>query len=206
MTTLEGARTALQARDPFTRSSTGHAALALGAARRTLLIGTWSTWLGAQPTAARMLTFDFAWFIAETTVMPIVAGLVATVRAIQEVATALLMTGAMISLDDEADNPLFAAVARLLADMATSQCITTLCWAFVPVAVHVLTALYSDFMATSRNRTRNDFMTNDLVLLIVEPARKRCLNVTTGKLDSDIIDDCHTFRWANLAAFGRTCM
>lgn len=153
-----------------------------------------------------MLALHFAWLATETTVMPIVARLVTTVRAVQEVATALLTARAMVSLDDAAINPLSAAVAELLANMATSQCITTLCSAFVLVAVHVLTALDLNFMSTSRNRTRNNFMANDLVLFIVKPAWERRLDVTTRKLNSEIIDDCHTFRWANLAALGRTCM
>jgi hypothetical protein len=150
-----------------------------------------------------MLALDFAWLVAKTTVGPIMARLVTAVRAVQEVATALLTTEAMIGLDNKAVLPRLAVVAKVLANMATCQCVTTVLSAQVLVAVHILTAADLDFVTASRDRTRNNFMTNNLVLFIVKPAWKRCLNVTTWELNCDVLDDCLAFRWAYLTTLLR---
>jgi hypothetical protein len=193
MTTFENACTALRAWNPITRCSTGHAALTVRAARRTLLIGTWSARLRTWSTTARVLALDFAWLVAKTTISTIVTRLDTTVRTVQEVAAACLTAGAMIGFNNAAFFPLLTILAELLVHMATYQGIAAGFMAQVTVAVHILEAFDLDFVAASRNRTGNNFMANDLVLFVIEPAWKRCLDVTARQLDSNICDDCHTF-------------
>jgi hypothetical protein len=206
MTAVEDVRTALRAGDPVTGSSTWHAALAVRAARRTLLISTWSAWLRTCSTTVRVLTLDFAWLIAKAAVGSIVTRLGTTVRAVHKVAAAWLTAGAMVSFHDTAFLPVLTTLAGLLADMATCQRIAALLIAQVPVAVHVLTAFDLDFMTAPRNRAGDKFMTNDLILFVVEPAWKGRLDVTARQLKSDVFDNRHTFRWTYLAALVRTCV
>jgi hypothetical protein len=206
MTAVENTRTALRAGDPVTGSSTWHAALAVRATRRTLLVGTWSAWLRTWSTTVRVLALDFAWLVAKAAVGSIVTRLGTTVRAVHKVAAAWLTAGAMVSFHDTAFFPVLTTLAGLLADMATCQRIAALLIARVPVAVHVLTAFDLDFMTAPRNRAGDNFMTNDLILFMVEPAWKRCLDVTARQLNSNVFDDRHTFRWTYLAALVRTCV
>jgi hypothetical protein len=73
-----------------------------------------------------MLALDFAGLVAKTTVRPLMAELLTTVRAVQKIATVWLTAAAMIGLDDKAFDSVLAVFAGFLAYMATCQGIATI--------------------------------------------------------------------------------
>ncbi|KAH0395927.1 hypothetical protein KCU89_g9826, partial [Aureobasidium melanogenum] len=153
-----------------------------------------------------MAALDITWLLTETAVSIRVTWLDAMMRATREGSTTCLKTIAMVGFDDATIDSLFAVLTGFLASMTTKQLLTTDSIALKVVIINISTTRHRDLVEASWNSALDNHVTLDQVLLVVLPARKSSLDMTTRKFDLDVLDELLTLGWTDFSTYLRTRM